>query len=170
MQIERTGNQNIRAQDNVHAIQGKEETKAKPVEEKKHNDIQDIYINSKEKETSPKPAGLYRIVNDEFGNKKIEYDRIEKADKEEKEHSNVEKTGKRENANMCYVSTNKVDREIEKLKKQQKDIAQKISQLSVSGTNDEKIKQLKQKLEQLGNELTMKNTDSYRKAHSERYF
>ncbi len=74
-----------------------------------------------------------------------------------------------EKENMYYINTDKVDREIEKLKKQQKEIAQKIAQLSSNDGNSEKIKKLKQKLKQLENELSMKDNDSYRRANSEQH-
>lgn len=104
----------------------------------------DEYIRSEKK--GGKPAGLYRLGQDENGNRKIYFDNPQKP--EEK----------------CIGSTDKVDREIKGLKEKKQQLEQKIR--SASG-DEEKVKEWKKMLEQTENELSRKDNDTYRRAHSE---
>ncbi len=141
-------------------IQNKNLEKANIIEERKQKENKDVYTSSIDEKKEP--SGLYRVVNDANGNKKIEYDKIEKTDK-------ADKQAKTEKEKLYYVNTDKVDREIEKLKKQEKDIAQQLAQLLSSGADSYEVEKLKEKMERIENELSMKDTESYRKANAEHH-
>lgn len=100
----------------------------------------DEYI-SREK-SSEKPSGLYKVVPDENGKRKILYDERKKS---------------------CTTNTDKVDREIEKLKAQKKELEQQIR--SAAG-DEEKIKELEKKLTEIENALLKKDNDSYRRQNA----
>ena len=104
----------------------------------------DEYISSEKK--GGKPAGLYRLGQDENGNRKIYFDNPQKP--EEK----------------CIGNTDKVDREIKVLKEKKQKLEQKIR--SASG-DEEKVKEWKKMLEQTEKELSRKDNDAYRRANSE---
>ncbi len=103
----------------------------------------DEYISSEK--SGEKPAGLYRIGQDENGNRKIFFDNPD--NQEEK----------------CVGSTDKVDREIQKLKEKKQQLEQQIR--AASG-DEEKRRELERKLAQVENELSRKDNDAYRKQHS----
>jgi predicted RNase H-like nuclease (RuvC/YqgF family) len=63
----------------------------------------------------------------------------------------------------CTTNTDSVDKEIEKLKEEKKQIEQQIR--SANG-DEEKKKELERKLEQIENELSQKDTDSYRRQNA----
>ncbi len=62
----------------------------------------------------------------------------------------------------CTGNTDKVDREIEKLREKQKELEQQLQ----SATDDKKIEELKSRLAQVESELRQKDTDTYRRQHS----
>lgn len=103
----------------------------------------DEYISSEQSENEP--IGLYRLEKDENGEKKIVFDDPNKKSEE------------------CTTNTDKVDREIEKLKEEKKQLEQKIS--AASG-DDKKVAELKKRLEQIENELSQKDNDTYRRQNS----
>lgn len=59
-------------------------------------------------------------------------------------------------------NTDKVDREIEKLKRKKKELEQKIN----SETDENKVKELEKKLAQVESELKQKDNDAYRFQHA----
>lgn len=63
---------------------------------------------------------------------------------------------------ICRGSTDKVDREIEKLKKEQKELEQKLN----SETDEMKIKELENRLNEVERELRQKDNDTYRRQHT----
>lgn len=69
--------------------------------------------------------------------------------------------GKREE--RCIGSTDKADREIERLKKQKEALEQQLN----AATDESKIKDLESKLRQVENELARKDNDTYRRSHME---
>ena len=104
----------------------------------------DEYTSSKK--AGEKPSGLYQLGQDENGNRKVFFDDPKKS--EEK----------------CVGNTDKVDREIQKLKEKQQQLEQQIR----SATNDEqKVRELEKKLAQVEGELRQKDTDTYRRQNSE---
>ncbi len=129
-----------------------EQEKAKETE-KGHNDekapdkipdLQDEYISSEKSGT--KASGLYRLGQDEDGRRKIFFD-----DTPEKP------------AEKCTGNTDKVDREIKKLKEKKKELEQQIR--SASG-DEKKVRELENKLAQTESELRQKDNDTYRRQHS----
>lgn len=104
---------------------------------------QDEYISSEK--SGAKPSGLYRLGQDEDGKKKVVFDNPEKP------------------AEKCTGNTDKVDREIEKLKEKKQQLEQQIQ----SAVGDEnKIKELEKKLAQVESELSQKDNDTYRRQNA----
>ena len=110
----------------------------------------DEYISSEK--SGNKPSGLYRMGQDENGNPKILYDDPKKVQKKSA-------TGK---AEECTTNTDAVDREIEKLKEEKRQLEQQIQ----AETDDEKVKELEKKLAQVEAELNQKNNDTYRRQNA----
>lgn len=133
---------------------------------------QDVYIHGEKSEKEP--AGLYRIGKDEDGSRKIFFDDPAKADRaDNKEEPKADEDGKKPKVDgngqgkpteKCVADTDKVDREIKKLKEKKQQLEQQIQ--SASG-DEKKIRELEKKLAQVENELRQKNNDTYRKQHSE---
>lgn len=139
----------------------------------KLSEPQDVYIRSEK--SGKEPVGLYRIGQDENGGRKIFFDDPDKADRADgKEEPKAEKAdGKKPKvdgdsqgkpAEVCVGNTDKVDREIEKLKEKKRELEQQIR--SASG-DERKIRELEKKLTQVEQELSQKDNDTYRKQHSE---
>lgn len=63
----------------------------------------------------------------------------------------------------CTGNTDKVDREIEKLKKKKKQLEQ---QINAASENEERVRELKKELAQVENELKQKDNDTYRRQHT----
>ena len=110
----------------------------------------DEYISSEK--SGNKPSGLYRMGQDENGNPKILYDDPKKVQKKSA-------TGK---AEECTTNTDAVDREIEKLKEQKRQLEQQIQ----AETDEKKVKALEKKLAQVEAELNQKNNDTYRRQNA----
>lgn len=139
---------------------------------------QDEYISSEK--SGVKPSGLYRVGQDENGNRKIYYDDPKKADKadgqenlrvkpEDSEEGNdgalKAKLGQPEDSEKkCVGSTDQVDREIRELKAKKQQLEQ---QLQSAEGDDGKVKDLEKKLAQVESELSRKDNDTYRKQHSQ---
>ncbi len=139
----------------------------------KLSEPQDVYISSEK--SGKEPVGLYRIGQDENGGRKIFFEDPDKADRADgKEEPKAEKAdGKKPKvdgdsqgkpAEVCIGNTDKVDREIEKLKEKKRELEQQIR--SASG-DERKIQELEKKLAQVEQELSQKDNDTYRKQHSE---
>ena len=99
----------------------------------------DEYISSKQ--SGSRPSGLYRMGQDENGNPKVLYDDPKK----------------------CTTNTDKVDREIRKLKEQKQQLEQKIN---AAAGDEEKVKELEKKLSQVEGELSKKDKDTYRRQNA----
>ncbi|MDE6312351.1 MAG: hypothetical protein K2M46_01815 [Lachnospiraceae bacterium] len=104
------------------------------------HDLQDEYISSEK--SGAKPSGLYRLGQDEEGRKKVLFD---------------------DPKSVCTINTDKVDREIEKLKEKQQQLEQQIK--STSG-DEKKVKELEKKLAQVENELNQKDNNTYRQQNA----
>lgn len=102
----------------------------------------DEYIPSEEDE----PIGLYSLSQDDEGNPKINYDPPEE-DKNKSE--------------SCTGNTDKVDREIKRLKKKAEQLEQRIN--AADGKERER---LERQLKNVQNELTQKDNDNYRRQHT----
>ncbi len=135
----------------------KVQQKAEPVKEMENrvNDNslsvpKDEYISSEK--SGNKPSGLYRMGQDENGNPKVLYDDPKKA----------EKKSATSKAEECTTNTDAVDREIEKLKEEKRQLEQQIQ----SETDENKVKELEKKLAQVEAELSQKNNDTYRRQNA----
>ena len=100
-------------------------------------------------EEKPEPSGRYRLGKDEDGKPKIDFD-------------GPEKSGSDKDGQSCTCNTDKVDREIEKLKKQKQELEQQINR----ETDESKMEDLKAKLAQIEKELSQKDNDTYRRQHA----
>lgn len=116
----------------------------------------DEYISSKE--TENKPSGLYRIERNQDGSPKILYDDPKKTAKDIPSAKGAEEQEKK-----CTGSTDKVDREIEKLKEKKKQIQQEIT---AARGDEKKIRELKRELSQVEGELNQKDNDAYRRQNT----
>ena len=100
-------------------------------------------------EEKPEPSGRYRLGKDEDGKPKIDFD-------------GPEKSGSDKDGQSCTCNTDKVDREIEKLKKQKQELEQQINR----ETDESKMEDLKARLAQIEKELSQKDNDTYRRQHA----
>lgn len=145
-----------------------EKGQIKEVEERKEEAldkkaIQDEYISSEKSAT--KPTGLYRLGQDENGNRKVFFDNPEKAEgADEKGQPKISSDTSEKSAGKCTTNTDKVDREIEKLKEKKQQLEQQIR--SASG-NEKKVQELEKKLAQIESELSQKDNDTYRRQNAE---
>ena len=110
----------------------------------------DEYISSEK--SGNKPSGLYRMGQDENGNPKVLYDELKKTEKKST-------TSKEEE---CTINTDAVDREIEKLKEEKRQLEQQVQ----AETDENKVKELEKKLAQVEAELSQKNNDTYRRQNA----
>ncbi len=62
-----------------------------------------------------------------------------------------------------HQSTDKVDREIKKLKEQRQQLKQ---QITVASGDEEKVKELEKKLSRIEGELSQKDNDTYRRQNA----
>lgn len=113
----------------------------------------DEYISSEK--SGSKPSGLYRLGQDENGNPKVMYDDPKKAEKAKEEPA--------KKAEECTTNTDNVDREIEKLKEEKKQLQQ---QIKAAAGDKEKVKALEKKLAQIEGELSRKDNDTYRRQNA----
>lgn len=118
-------------------------------------EMKDEYIPEEQLE----PGGRYWPDRGEDGKLKIHYD---DPDKSEPDSVKTNKSNPDSKPEICHGSTEKVDREIERLKKEQMELKQKIS----SESDEMKIKELKSRLEQVERELRQKDNDTYRRQHT----
>ena len=122
----------------------------------------DEYISSEQ--SSRKPSGLYHMGKDENGNPKVMYDDPKKAGGVDKKgQPKVGADSPEEDEEKCTMNTDKVDREIKKLKEQKQQLEQKIK--AASG-DEEKVKELEKKLSQIEGELSQKDNDTYRRQNA----
>lgn len=143
----------------------------------KLSEPQDEYISSEK--SGKKPTGLYRVGQDENGNRKIFFDdpKADHANEEEKLKAEKDRSGEGGDrkepkvsgnsqgkpAEKCVANTDKVDREIKKLKEKKQHLEQQIR--SASG-DEKKIRELEKKLAQVENELSQKDNDTYRRQNA----
>lgn len=148
----------------------------------KLSELQDEYISSEK--SGKKPTGLYRVGRDENGSRKIFFDDPKAAyadgkknlrsshEKEEKERSGEGEDGKEmkisgngqgKPAEKCVANTDKVDREIKKLKEKKQQLEQ---QIRLASGDEKKVRELEKKLAQVENELSQKDNDTYRRQNA----
>ncbi|MDE7218099.1 MAG: hypothetical protein K2O45_00510 [Oscillospiraceae bacterium] len=151
-----------------------EETQGRPLKP-----VMDEYVPEEPQE----PSGRYWMGKDEDGQPKIYFDDPERAadapkgteaapnakkpdadipKAEDPEQDKGAKGPEKKGGEKEKCDTGKVDREIEKLKKKQKELEQRLN----TETDETKIKELERQLAQVERELKQKDSDAYRKQHS----
>jgi hypothetical protein len=134
--------------------------------------MMDEYIPEEPRE----PSGLYWMGRDEDGQPKIYFDDPERAADAPEQPEDAPAAGepdpagqgakgpegKKDKGETWECNTDKVDREIEKLKKQQQELEQRLN----SETDEAKIKDLEHQLAQVEQELKQKDNDTYRRQHA----
>lgn len=130
---------------------------------------QDEYISSEK--SGQKPTGLYRIGQDENGNRKLFFDDPKAAraadNRSEEGEGNkgpkVRGDSQGKPAEKCVTNTDRVEREIRELKEKKRQLEQQIQ--SASG-DEKKIRELEKKLAQVESELSQKDNDTYRRQNA----
>ena len=134
--------------------------------------VMDEYVPEEPQE----PSGRYWMGKDEDGQPKIYFDDPERAADAPKQPEDAPEAeepdsadqgakgpeGKKDKGETWECNTDKVDREIEKLKKQQQELEQRLN----SETDEAKIKDLEHQLAQVEQELKQKDSDTYRRQNA----
>ncbi len=140
--------------------------------------VMDEYVPEEPQE----PSGRYWMGKDEDGQPKIYFDDPERAadapkqpedapkkpDADAPEESDPAGQGakgperKKDKDEVWEANTDKVDREIEKLKKKKEELEQRLN----TETDEAKIKDLERQLAQVERELAQKDNDAYRKQNA----
>ncbi len=138
--------------------------------------VTDEYVPEEKQE----PAGRYWLGKDKDGQPKIYFDNPEQpADPPQRSADTPAKSpdssqqpdgpsgikgpkNKEDKEERCAGNTDKVDREIERLKKKRQELEQQLR----AETDEAKAQNLEQELAQVERELREKDNDAYRKQHS----
>ncbi len=134
--------------------------------------VMDEYIPEEPQE----PSGRYWMGRDEDGQPKIYFDDPERAANAPKQPEDAPKAeepnpagqgakgpeGKKDKGETWECNTDKVDREIEKLKKKQQELEQRLN----TETDEAKVKDLEHQLAQVEQELKQKDNDTYRRQNA----
>ena len=134
--------------------------------------VMDEYVPEEPQE----PSGRYWMGKDEDGQPKIYFDDPERAADAPRQPEDAPEAeepkqagqgakgpeGKKNKDETWECNTDKVDREIEKLKKKQQELEQRLN----SETDEAKIKDLERQLAQVEQELKQKDNDTYRRQHA----
>lgn len=123
------------------------------------------YISSEK--SGKKPSGLYHMEQDKNGNPKIIFDTAKKAEEAESEQpkgAELKEVSDNDRVKVTIGNMDKVKNEIKKLKEEKKQLEQ---QLKMAAGNEQKTKELKAKLAQVEAELSVKDTDEYKRQHAE---
>ena len=115
----------------------------------------DEYIPEEKRE----PSGRYWLGKDKDGQPKVYFDAPER---DEGGDGLEPRAASGKKPETCTGSTDQVDREIEKLKKEKEQLEQQLN----SETDEAKRKELEAKLAQVENELRQKDNDAYRRQHT----
>ena len=158
----------------------------KPEEESRSRQLKPV-MDEYVPEDPQEPSGRYWVGKDEDGQPKIYFDDPERAadapkqsedapdvkklnadapEAEEPEQAGQGAKGperKKERDELWEGNTDKVDREIKKLKKQQQELEQRLN----TETDEAKIKDLERQLSQVEQELRQKDNDAYRRQHAQ---
>ena len=128
-------------------------------------------------EAKQEPAGRYWMGKDENNQPKIYFDDPDRTTGQPErsgEYANIDapeqtngaegpdKKASGDKSENCTVNTDKVDREIKKLKKEREELERQIQ----SETDDSKVRELERKLFQIERELSQKDNDTYRRQHA----
>lgn len=159
-------------------ISGKELAE-KITEKLSSSQSRDRYIPGEEDES----IGLYELSYDDEGNPEIKYDSPEKTEKKSGELSgeksngvpekkagessgkkagdSSEKKSEKSKSESCTANTDKVDREIERLRKKAEQLEQRLN-----ATEGKERERLEKQLDNVRRELSQKDNDSYRRQHT----
>lgn len=160
----------LRAEQDDEAKQKEEVKKAEDTGKETSGQMsepRDEYISSEK--TSRKSVGLYRVGQDENGNRKIYFDDPGKAARTEgKEAPKAEEDagaadGREPKTDVCVGNTDRVDGEIRKLKEKKQQLEQ---QMQPAAGDEKKVRELERKLAQVMQELSRKDNDTYRRQHT----
>ena len=150
MKIENSG---IGVMQNIQSARQTEKPSPKSTAEENEVSKRDEYIPSEKDE----PIGLYSMEQDENGGHGIRFDDPNKSDKSadepEKEKSQSEE---------CTCNTDKVDRELKRLREKAERLEQQLRSAS-----DEEAAKLQKQLASIQSELAQKDNDSYRRSQAE---
>ena len=147
----------------------------KPEEEaqgRQQKPVMDEYVPEEPQE----PSGRYWMGRDEDGQPKIYFDDPERAANAPKQPEDTPEAeepdpagqgakgpeGEKDKDEVWEGNSDKVDREIEKLKKKQQELEQRRN----TETDEAKIKDLERQLAQVERELKQKDNDTYRRQHT----
>ena len=155
----------------------------KPEEESQGRQLKPV-MDEYVPEESQEPSGRYWMGKDEDGQPKIYFDDPERAADTPKQPEGAPDArkpntdapeepdpagqgakgpdGKKDKDETWECNTDKVDREIEKLKKKKEELEQRLN----TETDETKIKALEQQLAQVESELQQKDNDTYRRQHT----
>lgn len=122
---------------------------------------QDEYVSSEK--SGVKPSGLYRVGQDENGNKKIYYDDPKKTGQPDGKPQ-VKPGQPEDSEEKCVANTDQVEKEIRELKAKKKQLEQQIQ--AASG-DEGKVKELEKELSQVESELSRKDNDTYRRQRTQ---
>ena len=134
--------------------------------------VMDEYVPEEPQE----PSGRYWMGRDEDGQPKIYFDDPERAANAPKQPEDTPEAeepdpagqgakgpeGEKDKDEVWEGNSDKVDREIEKLKKKQQELEQRRN----AETDEAKIKDLERQLAQVERELKQKDNDTYRRQHT----
>ena len=134
--------------------------------------VMDEYVPEEPQE----PSGRYWMGRDEDGQPKIYFDDPERAANAPKQPEDTPEAeepdpagqgakgpeGEKDKDEVWEGNSDKVDREIEKLKKRQQELGQRLN----TETDEAKIKDLERQLAQVERELKQKDNDTYRRQHT----
>ena len=134
--------------------------------------VMDEYVPEEPQE----PSGRYWMGKDEDGQSKIYFDDPERAADAPKQPEDTPEAeepdpagqdakgpeGKKDKDEVWEGNSDKVDREIEKLKKKKEELEQRLN----TETDEAKIKALERQLTQVESELQQKDNDTYRRQHT----
>ena len=147
----------------------------KPEEEARDRQLKPV-MDEYVPEEPQEPSGRYWMGKDEDGQPKIYFDDPERAADAPKQPEDAPEAeepdsadqgakgpeGKKDKGETWECNTDKVDREIEKLKKKQQELEQRLN----SETDEAKIKELEHQLAQVEQELKQKDNDTYRRQNA----
>ena len=147
----------------------------KPEEEAQNRQLKPV-MDEYVPEEPQEPSGRYWMGKDEDGQPKIYFDDPERAANAPKQPEDTPEAeepdpagqgakgpeGEKDKDEVWEGNSDKVDREIEKLKKRQQELGQRLN----TETDEAKIKDLERQLAQVERELKQKDNDTYRRQHT----
>ena len=159
MKIENSGG--IGVMQNIQSAKQAEKPLPKSAAEENAVSKRDEYIPSEKDE----PIGLYSMEQDENGGHGIRFDdpnKSDKSDKSDKADKADEPKKEKSESEECTCNTDKVDRELKRLREK----AERLEQQLRSASEEEAAK-LQKQLAEVQSELAQKDNDSYRRSQAE---